>query len=172
MKRTQKITKPSCMDGKRKVFKKFPKTLAIIGACLGAALLSQTVLANSECKTDKIPEYVDINVQAACPDMEGLKKDKKKVLHFSHKAHIDMMSKSGEKFVCATCHKTATSEKDIFETDKCERLKKELDKDGGAGKLKNHFHGMCVKCHKTLKKAGKQTGPTSCKGCHNRKGGK
>ena len=47
----------------------------------------------------------------------------------------------------------------------------ELKVSGGPAKLKDHFHKNCLTCHKALKKEGKPTGPTSCKGCHNRKGG-
>lgn len=174
MKRMQRVAESREKKGKeRKVFGRLPRVAAALGAGLALGLFSmQVVLADSDCKTKEIPEYVDINVQAACPKLEGLKKDKKKVLHFTHKAHVEMLAKKGDKFVCATCHKSAATEKDIIGVDKCERLQKELEKDGGAAKLKKHFHNICLKCHKDLKKAGEQTGPTNCKGCHNRKGDK
>ncbi len=172
MKRMQRIVQSMGKDGKRRVFGRLHRTVAAVGAgVLLGAFSMQVVLADSGCKANGVPERVDINVQAACPKMEGLKKDKKKVLNFTHKAHIEMLTEKGEKFVCASCHKSAAAEKDIIGVDKCERLKKELEMDGGPAKLKKHFHNICLKCHKDLKKAGKKTGPTSCKGCHNRKGG-
>lgn len=123
-------------------------------------------------KEDKIPEYVDINLQATCPDLEGLKKDLKSVNHFSHAAHIEMLKKEHkDEFVCATCHHGAKSEDDILKSDKCKRLEKELEAVGGPAKVKNYFHSTCLKCHKDLKKQDKKTGPVSCKGCHSRKQG-
>jgi len=118
-----------------------------------------------------IPEYVDINTQKSCPDIKGLKKDIRHVNHFSHAAHIEMLKKENKGFVCATCHKGAKTEADILKGDKCKRLEKELNEAGGPAKLKDYFHSTCLKCHKELKKEGKKTGPTSCKGCHSRKGG-
>ncbi len=116
------------------------------------------------------PEFIDINIQAKCPDMAGLKKDTKSVKHFSHKAHIDAIKKEGKGFVCATCHQDAKTEEDITGAERCNRIQKELEKTGGPAKLKDHFHNQCLKCHKELKKEQKPTGPTSCKGCHGRKG--
>ncbi len=126
---------------------------------------------NSTASISGPPEFVDINVQKSCPDIKGLKKDIKSVNHFSHKAHIEALKKEGKGFVCAQCHNGAKTEDDVLKADKCKRLEKELEATGGAGKLKNHFHDQCLKCHKELKKENKPTGPTSCKGCHNRKGG-
>ncbi len=36
------------------------------------------------------------------------------------------------------------------------------------GKLKKKqvMNKLCLKCHRGMKKAGKETGPTSCSGCH------
>ncbi len=148
---------------------------SVLRICLVAVIaLGISVLAyasgagNSTSVKDGPPEFVDINVQAMCPNMKGLKKDLKSVRHFSHKAHIDALKKDGG-FVCSNCHNGATTEKDIIGMDKCKLLEKELDATGGPAKLKNHFHGQCLKCHKELKKEGSPTGPTSCKGCHNRK---
>ncbi len=119
----------------------------------------------------KVPEFVDINTQASCPDMKGLKKDIKHVNHFTHAAHIEMLKKEGKDFVCATCHKGVKSEEELLKEDKCQRMEMELKETGGPAKLKNYFHSTCLKCHKELKKQGKDTGPVSCKGCHGRKAG-
>ncbi len=119
----------------------------------------------------QLPEFVDINTQKACPDLEGLKKDIKSVKHFSHASHIKLLRQETKGFVCATCHKGAKSEDDILKSDKCERMEVELKEAGGPAKLKDYFHSTCLKCHKDLKKQGKDTGPVSCKGCHSRKGG-
>ena len=169
MKRMQRMVEQRGSKAKRKVIGRLPRMAAAVGASLVLGAFSiQAVYADTGCKAD-IPEYVDINVQAACPEMKGLKKDKKKVVKFTHKAHVEMLAKKEKKFVCATCHTSAASEKDIVGADKCGRLQKDLEKDGGPAKLKNHFHAICLKCHKALKKAGEKSGPTSCKGCHNRK---
>ncbi len=120
---------------------------------------------------EQVPEFIDINTQEACPDLEGLKKDKKSVKHFSHASHIKMLKQETKGFVCATCHKGAKSEDDILKSDKCKRMEVELKEAGGPAKLKDYFHSTCLKCHKELKKQGKATGPVSCKGCHSRQGG-
>ena len=124
-----------------------------------------------EIEKTQIPEFIDINTQKACPDLEGLKKDIKSVKHFSHASHIKMLKQETKGFVCATCHKGAKSEDDILKSDKCKRMEVELKEAGGPAKLKDYFHSTCLKCHKELKKQGKATGPVSCKGCHSRQGG-
>ncbi len=124
-------------------------------------------------EVSKIPEVMDINIQKSCPDLEGIKKDKKEVKGFTHKAHILYLQKEQkDKFVCATCHKGVKSEKEIIESDKCKRLSKEFEEVGGAKNFNKYFHNSCVKCHKSRKKEKLPTGPVSCKGCHNREGGK
>ncbi len=158
---------------KRYVRRAFPAlvTTAFLMLLMAAAPLSlQAADENGTSAASAPPEFVDINVQKTCPDMKGLKKDKKSVNHFSHKAHIEALKKEGKGFVCASCHQGAKTESDILSADRCKRLEKELSATGGPGKLKDHFHNQCLKCHKELKKAKKPTGPTSCKGCHNRKG--
>lgn len=57
---------------------------------------------------------------------------------------------------CAECHTQAaapTGDK----TPKAEKIK---------AYYKDAIHENCTGCHKDLKKAGKPTGPTSCKECH------
>ena len=39
---------------------------------------------------------------------------------------------------------------------------------GGPKKLKNYFHGICLSCHKSMKKAKIATGPTKFNHCHKR----
>ncbi len=39
-------------------------------------------------------------------------------------------------------------------------------KDDGALKKKQVMNKLCLKCHRALKKADKEAGPTSCSGCH------
>ena len=136
----------------------------------GFSLQARAADQNATSEAAGPPEFVDINIQKACPDIKGLKKDIKSVSHFSHKAHIEAMEKDGKGFICAACHHGAKSEADIIGADRCRRIEKELDAAGGPSKLKDYFHGQCLKCHKDLKKDNKPAGPTSCKGCHGRKG--
>ena len=158
---------------KRYVRRTFPALLSTVFLMVLMAavpLRAQAADENGTSTASAPPEFVDINVQKSCPDMKGLKKDMKSVNHFSHKAHIEALKKEGKGFVCANCHQGAKTESDILDTDRCKRLEKELSAAGGPAKLKDYFHNQCLKCHKQLKKAEKPTGPTSCKGCHNRKG--
>ena len=39
-------------------------------------------------------------------------------------------------------------------------------KDEGNLKKKQVMNKVCLNCHRSMKKAGKDTGPTSCSGCH------
>ena len=158
---------------KRCLRKAFPALFSMAFLILLMASFPIRVQAADQNSTSAVsapPEFVDINVQKSCPDLKGLKKDVKSVKHFSHKAHIEALKKEGKGFICANCHQGAKTESDIINADRCKRLEKELNATGGPAKLKDHFHNQCLKCHKELKKAGKSTGPTSCKGCHNRKG--
>ncbi len=150
-------------------------SMSLVGILLtGLALaLSFKVSAAGDNVTAPVegpPAFVDINIQEACPDIKGLKKDTRSVSHFSHKAHIEALKKDGNGFVCAVCHHGAKTEGDILNAQKCKRIEKELAETGGPARLKDHFHNQCLKCHKQLKKEKKPTGPTSCKGCHSRKG--
>ncbi len=156
----------------RRVRKPFPMEWCVGLVAIFLAVMSSQVLAveTGTASIEGPPEYVDINIQKSCPDLKGLKKDLKAVNHFSHKAHIEALKKEGKGFVCATCHHGAKTEADILKADRCKRIQQELDATGGPGKLKDHFHGICLKCHKKLKKEHKATGPTSCRGCHSRKG--
>ncbi|MCB2180892.1 MAG: cytochrome c family protein [Desulfobulbaceae bacterium] len=120
-----------------------------------------------------IPENVDINIQATCPDLAGLSADKKEVKNFSHKLHVEkyLLGESAyhstpytDDFTCAACHLTAKSQEEILGSAPCDRLSATID----ARNYKKQMHSMCLDCHKGMKKAKEATGPTSCKECHNR----
>ena len=63
---------------------------------------------------------------------------------------------------CKTCHHTWDGKDAPKKCSECHKAKK----DGKALSSKNALHKSCKDCHKDLKKAGKKTGPTSCKACH------
>ena len=74
---------------------------------------------------------------------------KKKSVNFPHKTHQTVLED------CSICHATFPKEADS--------IKKMID--GGSLKKKQVMK-QCQKCHKTMKKAGQKTGPTSCASCH------
>ncbi len=126
----------------------------------------------------QVPESVDINIQAECPDMPGIGKDKKAVYGFSHKAHVEKFLPGNSKysprpysdeFVCAGCHAGFKDEKELLASEPCKRLEAAIEEKDGKRDVKNYFHSQCLACHKAMKKDKVATGPTSCKGCHSKK---
>ena len=156
----------------RKVFPIILLSILFMAFILSLPFEVNALDVNSTDKGKTVPEFLDINTQQSCKEMKGLKKDIKSVYRFSHKAHIQMLKGEEKDFVCVQCHCGAKTKSDILNSEKCKRLEKELAETGGPSRLKNHYHDICLKCHKGLKKQGKSTGPTSCKGCHKRKGEK
>jgi len=157
---------------KRYVRKAFPAAVAMLALVFAASCLQVQASESANTTLSKAPpEFVDINIQKTCPEIPGLKKDVKSVNHFSHKAHIDFLKNNNKEFVCAKCHQGAKTEADVTGADKCQRLEEEFKAVGGKSNPKDYFHAQCLGCHKALKKEGESTGPTSCKGCHSRKGG-
>ncbi|MCG8566286.1 MAG: cytochrome c family protein [Desulfobacterales bacterium] len=69
---------------------------------------------------------------------------------FPHHQHQSMISD------CMTCHAAFPQEAGSLDS-----LKKQ-----GSLKKKQVMNKTCLKCHRSLKKAGKPTGPTKCNGCH------
>jgi len=69
---------------------------------------------------------------------------------FPHRTHQTVLGD------CNSCH-------DLFpqQAGAIEQLKK-----AGDLKRKQVMNKNCVKCHKTMKKAGSQAGPTTCSKCH------
>ncbi len=151
--------------------------LIFISFLLAAAI---SVMAQ-ECNATKsrVPEAININTQAMCPSLKGLPKDVKDMKGFKHAAHADKylkgnsefsgFNKYADTFTCAACHSGVENEEEIFRKNTCEMLGQELNSGSKALKPKDVFHKMCLKCHKNMKKAGKSTGPVSCKGCHTKK---
>ena len=105
-------------------------------------------------------------------------KHTKPLVTFTHKKHnVDY------KIPCADCHHVykdgANAWKEGDAVEKCQACHSQAKPPkAGAGqtnlskeeKIKAYhyaaIHENCVGCHKELKKAGKQTGPVSCKECH------
>ncbi len=108
-------------------------------------------------------------------------KHKKTLVTFTHKKH-NVKYKIG----CAECHHVYKGGKNVWKegakVQKCDACHKEAKapkvKEGEKGpskkeKIKKYhysaIHENCKACHKDLKKAGKPTGPTTCKDCHPKK---
>ena len=81
---------------------------------------------------------------------------KKAPVTFSHTQHASVASD------CKSCHHKWNGEGTPHKCDSCHKLKK----DGNVPKIMDAGHKKCRKCHRDMKKAGKKTGPTPCKGCH------
>ncbi len=146
------------------------------GAALSgvALLLFQAPLLAAD--QEKVPETIDINIQATCPDLPELGKDVKEVKGFKHAAHAEYAKGNQEfaghpypdNFSCAACHAGAGNEDELVARPACERLAATLAANGGGKNYKKFIHGLCQDCHKKMKAADKTGGPTSCKECHGR----
>ena len=150
---------------------------ALISAVLGiwvAASFSAT-FAFAGAPPANIPETINLNIQANHASIAGLPKDKKKVNFFSHKKHAathlldnsEYLIPYTNDFTCIACHQGASSPEEIINSQATIRLTTALAIKGPL-KIKNYFHAICLQCHKSMEKAAKTTGPTKCKGCHNR----
>ncbi len=120
----------------------------------------------------EIPELVDINLQSSSPALSSNTKDIKNVPNFSHAKHAVTFLKNNNsfsskaydnQFTCTACHEGVKENKDVLSEVTKENQAKAV---GEAGGIKKYMHGVCLKCHKSMKKAKLTTGPTSCKGCH------
>jgi cytochrome c553 len=124
---------------------------------------------------DNGPETIDINAQA---NYAGLitKRDKKQVPGFPHKMHQEEFLEGNaqyssfeytDDYTCAGCHHTNKAGEQPEGCLKCKDVNDMLDAVGGAKKFEKIYHKNCRDaCHKAMSKAGKQSGPTKCKGCH------
>ncbi len=81
---------------------------------------------------------------------------KKPAVTFSHAKHAVPVPD------CKTCHHSFKGEGQPQKCSECHKAKKDGKKPG----IKNAAHKTCRGCHRAMKKAGKKTGPTPCKGCH------
>lgn len=135
----------------------------------GIILLALSTASQAE----NIPESVDINLQASNPPIGMTSQNSKTVPGFSHAKHATTIlpGNSGhagrpydDQFTCTACHPGVKSADDILSQASKERQAEAVD---GAGGVKKYMHGLCLDCHKSMKKAELATGPTSCKGCHN-----
>ncbi len=153
----------------------FLRALVMAGAIILGCWVS--AMAGPASVTSGIPETLDLNVQRMCPDIKGLPKDRKQVRAFSHKAHALMYLKGNEQystnpytdeFTCQACHKGVKSIDEMKASSACKQLERELKESRSIKNPSKYFHKTCKSCHKNMKKAGKTTGPVSCKGCHGR----
>ena len=96
------------------------------------------------------------NPAAPAGDIEITKTEggKKAAVTFSHAKHAAVE--------CVTCHHNYKGDAAPQKCAACHGAKK----DGKKLDNKNAAHQTCRGCHRDMKKAGKQTGPTPCKGCH------
>jgi hypothetical protein len=105
------------------------------------------------------------------PDELSIKSDafpkfKKGAVKFSHKKH-----NMDYKVACNECHHVYDGGKNVYKegdpVQKCQACHDPVKSEGEVKKLMLAFHGNCQGCHKELKKAGKNTGPTTkCNDCH------
>ncbi|MEN8257302.1 MAG: cytochrome c3 family protein [Thermodesulfobacteriota bacterium] len=144
--------------------RKFPRSL-FTAAVLLFGLNTSSLAAD-------IPETIDINLQASNPALSATSKDSKKVPGFSHAKHASTFIKNNrahagitnaDQSTCVACHAGANSVEDIQSESTKQRQAKKVEEAGG---VKKYMHALCLKCHKSMKKAKVATGPTSCKGCH------
>ena len=82
--------------------------------------------------------------------------DKYKEASFPHKKHADTLKD------CKKCHHTWKEGEKVKKCVECHTKDSKLT-------AKNAFHKNCRTCHRSLKKAGKATGPTVCTKCHGKK---
>jgi hypothetical protein len=82
--------------------------------------------------------------------------DKYKGAQFAHKKHADALKD------CKKCHHTWKEGEKVKKCVDCHTKDSKVD-------AKKAFHDNCRGCHRTMKKAGKATGPTACTKCHPKK---
>ncbi|MBU0682192.1 MAG: cytochrome c family protein [Proteobacteria bacterium] len=130
---------------------------------------------STSCLAAPIPEKVDINLQASNPALSETYKDSKSVPGFSHAKHATILLKENSAHVgriydnqssCTACHAGVESGEDIQSEATKQKQRAGVNDAGG---VKNYMHALCLECHKSLKKEGLTTGPTSCSGCHTQK---
>ena len=147
--------------------------IGITSLILGAAAIN--VFAN---ENKSMPETINLNIQTNHAEISGLPEDKKSVNNFTHRKHAEEYLPGNsayaentfeDSFTCAACHAGTANAEEITGVIAQERLLASLNKSGGPKKLKNYFHGICLNCHKSMKKANMHTGPTKCNDCHSRK---
>lgn len=144
----------------------FPKSL------LTAAFLVAGLSMSSACLAAAMPDSVDINLQESYPALTETSKDTKNAPAFSHGRHAEIFLKNNsshagtpytDQFTCVACHAGVTEVEEIG-TEAARQ--KQIMAVQAAGTVKNYMHGICLDCHRSMKKAAAPSGPTSCKACH------
>ncbi len=141
-----------------------PKSLLTAGFLMAG--LSSASLAAA------MPDSVDINLQESYPALAETAKDTKSAPAFSHGKHAEIFLKNNsshagtpytDQFTCVACHAGVSDAGEIgTETAR----QKQITAVQAAGSVKNYMHGICLDCHRSMKKATATSGPTSCKACH------
>ena len=117
---------------------------------------------------------VGIIIATDVPDEISIKAEtfgsyKKGPVKLSHKKHsVDF------KIACTECHHVYEGGKNVFKegdpVQKCSGCHDAKKSEGKVKKLMLAYHNNCQGCHKDMKKAGKNTGPTNkCNECHEKK---
>ena len=90
---------------------------------------------------------------------------KKAPVTLTHKKHAE-----DYRIACADCHHLYEDGKNLFKeggsVQKCSECHDAQKSEGNVKKLMLAYHDNCMGCHKELKKQAKETGPTTCSGCH------
>jgi hypothetical protein len=123
--------------------------------------------------------FAVVNATQECPDTITMDSNvfpthSKGLVTFSHKKH-----NADYKVPCTECHHVYADGKNTWKqgdaVQECDACHSEAKAPAGAKmskeeKIQKYYysaiHENCLGCHKALKKEGKPTGPTSCKGCH------
>lgn len=154
-------------------------SVVMAGICPAAAADDVSALQGKEkqIKEAMVPEIETLNLdsQEKHPEISDLPANKKSVAGFLHKKHAfeyvvgtSKYSKFNfdDSFTCKACHHKAENPSEAGSCFTCKDLGPMFDSVGGTGKMQELFHRTCKACHKSMADAGKNTGPTSCKGCH------
>ena len=134
------------------------KIYFLLGVILCIALFTSVGILKATDVPDEICVYSD-----------AFKTHKKGLVKLTHKKHtVDY------KVACTECHHVYEGGKNIHKegdpVQKCAACHDPVQSKGKVKKLMLAYHKNCQGCHKTLKKAGKATGPTTkCNDCHAKK---
>jgi hypothetical protein len=132
--------------------------LVLVGVILSIAVFIGVGILTAADVPDEICIYSD-----------AFKTHKKGSVKLTHKKHnVDY------KIACTECHHVYEGGKNIYKegapVQKCSECHDLVKSEGKKKKLNLAYHKNCQGCHKTLKKAGKATGPTTkCNDCHAKK---
>ncbi len=119
----------------------------LVAVLLGAVLLMGAIA---------IVTAAEVNKGAATYTIDKCK-ERKSAVTFHHYQHQNIQG-----VTCKTCHHKMVEGKTPRACFECHQCKKQ----GKIPSARMAFHKNCRGCHRTMKKEGKKTGPTTCSGCH------